>query len=537
MKKRIIAIIMTLILAMGLLAGCGNQGEETSSQPPEQKEDGKGTGYKAETVSIQGGQDRGGPNPFTHSIQGDGWLRCDLIFDSLLQPGEKEYIPWLAESWTLADDNVTFTFTLHDDVLWHDGEKVTTEDVAFSIDYYRQFPDAKTTLGAVDKFLIDSYEIVDEKTISIIAAKPDYSNVGGIGGFRIIPKHIWENVKDPYTYTEQDAYIGCGMYKFGSYDGANGTYVFDAFEDYYGFQPGAKCVQYVPVSDSLLAFENGDIDITALPADLYDSYASKNDISICKMNDFIGYKLIINYDAMPVFNDYEVRAAFYKALDREAMVESIYRGQGHVASAGHVPQSTTVYEPSVTTYDFDPEYAKSVLEPLNISFTLAVGNDASGESIALADMIKMNLADVGVTVDVAMYDTLVKNEMCVKGEYDLALSCHGGWDMEPHFVCRSCSDTYSKSPIFGSLMSSHGYSNPELTAEIDGALATLDHDERIKAFKKVQIGISNDIQILPLITQISNYIYRADYYDGWQGSFKASNPMINRMSFTCQAES
>src|SRR5699024_7083662 len=144
----------------------------------------------------------------------------------------------------------------------------------------------------------------------------------------IIPKHVWEAVDDPYTYTGEGYLTGSGAYRSTAYDAATGAYEFTAFDGFRGGKQAAARIQFVPVSDALLAFENGEIDITTLPADLYDQYAAREDIGIVDKANDTGYKLLINFENCPDFLDIELRRALYAALNREAIVERVFRGAG-----------------------------------------------------------------------------------------------------------------------------------------------------------------------------------------------------------------
>lgn len=217
-------------------------------------------GKRARPGAAAGRRNRlGRSSVYLHASRGPGNAKKDLIFASLLEADEKGIVGWMAESWKV--DGNDYTFTLHPDAKFHDGEPLTAEDVAFTIDYYRQFPPVNNPLGAGESFLISGYEVLDPQRIKISVNRSDAVTLTALGGFEILPKHIWERVEDPMTYSEPDAFIGSGAYCFSSYDGAAGSYEFTAFDGFCAGEPAADRIQFVPVSDELLAFENGEIDI------------------------------------------------------------------------------------------------------------------------------------------------------------------------------------------------------------------------------------------------------------------------------------
>ena len=104
------------------------------------------TQYEVETIKMEGGTDWGTPNPFLHQSRGPGQAKMKLVYGSLMEKDEHGDIGWLAESWSM--DGNEYTFTLHEGLTFHDGEALTTEDVAFSIAYYKEFAPVSNSLGA-----------------------------------------------------------------------------------------------------------------------------------------------------------------------------------------------------------------------------------------------------------------------------------------------------------------------------------------------------------------------------------------------------
>ncbi len=286
--KRYLAWSLALLIAV---SGCaappassGASGAAEASPSGTQAENGR-----VPVLRLAGGTDWGAPGVYLHASRGPGNAKKDLIFASLLEADEKGIVGWMAESWKV--DGNDYTFTLHPDAKFHDGEPLTAEDVAFTIDYYRQFPPVNNPLGAGESFLISGYEVLDPQRIKISVNRSDAVTLTALGGFEILPKHIWERVEDPMTYSEPDAFIGSGAYCFSSYDGAAGSYEFTAFDGFCAGEPAADRIQFVPVSDELLAFENGEIDIAGLPADLFERYASDPSIGMIEKANDMGYKL------------------------------------------------------------------------------------------------------------------------------------------------------------------------------------------------------------------------------------------------------
>ncbi len=137
MKKRILASALALVLTMSM-AACG-AGQPTGTDAPATGETAAQTqGYEVDTLKLAGGSDWGVPSPYLNVSRGPGQSKMRLVFASLLEKDETGDVAWLAESWKVEGNN--YTFTLFPDTKFHDGTPLTTEDIAFTLDYFRQYP-------------------------------------------------------------------------------------------------------------------------------------------------------------------------------------------------------------------------------------------------------------------------------------------------------------------------------------------------------------------------------------------------------------
>jgi ABC-type dipeptide transport system, periplasmic component len=151
----------------------------------------------------------------------EGLLRYDT--DMNPQPG-------LAESWEVSEDGLTYTFTLHEGVVWHDGEPFTAEDVVFSVDTFLRetHPRLRVSLQHVE-----SVTALDDRTVQFQLKNPfgPFLGVFEVGTMPMIPKHIYEGTdfaNNPMNATP----IGTGPFKFEEWE--RGSYIhLVKNEDYY----------------------------------------------------------------------------------------------------------------------------------------------------------------------------------------------------------------------------------------------------------------------------------------------------------------
>lgn len=515
MKKSLL-ICSLIFVSLILFTGCSSDSTDTAT-----------TDHHVEVIRLAGGTDWGSPNPFLNVGRGPGVGKTKLIFDSLLEADESGIIPWLATEWSV-EGNV-FTFKLKEDAAFHDGTPLTTADVAFTIDYYKAHPPVS---NPISNNLIQSYEIVDPGTIKISVEKPQATTIAKLGSFQILPKHIWEKVADPATFNSPEAFIGSGSYKFSSYDAAAGSYEFIANEDYSIAKPAADKIQFVPVSDPLLAFENNEIDICDVPVDVLEKYEKDDSIGIITKDNDMGYRILINFEKIPVFNDLNLRAALYQGIDRQGIVDKVFRGSGAVGSAGYVPPTNLFFSDKVKTYDYNKEAALAAFKDKNIQVKIAAGN--SGADVKIAELVKLNLEEIGIGVEIAAYDTQVRDDKVYSGDYEMAIVGNGGWGREPDYlrtIYSANSKNKAKSPAS---MGPIGWDNPEITQLAEDQLKEMDPEKRKEMFKALQDKISQEIPIIVLATQTTNVIYRPDYYDGWTKTYDYQQFEQNRLSYVEQ---
>ena len=545
MRLRKSAYFMFGVMAAVFLAtGCGSQEKSAaeavqtteSAQYAEQPgEEGNGAakdrteqGHLVETLKLAGGTDWGVPSPYLNASRGPGSAKMNLVFASLIYEDETGDIPWLAQSWEINGSD--YTFTLFPETKFHDGTPLTTEDVDFTIDYFREHPPVSNPLGAGDSFLIDHYTVVDDRTITISVKESAADTLSSIGSFVIIPKHVWEKVEDPNTYTGDGYLTGSGAYRCTAYDGASGSYEFTTFDDFRGGKPAADRVLFVPVSDALLAFENHEIDITGMPADLKDKYLSDSGIGVVEKANDMGYKLLINFEKCPGFLDLDQRKAVYAALDRQAVVDKVFRGAGSVGSAGYVPQGSLYFNDRCVTYPYDPEKAKAALESKQYEVTLLAAD--SGSDVDIAELLKQDLEAAGMKVTVTAFDSATRDEKVNAGNYEFALVGNGGWGNNPPKYMRTIFSDLSKNKGGNPhSMGPIGYSNSEITKLAEEQMKEVDFEARKQMFKDLEYLVSEEIPLIVIANQSSYSMYRRDYYDGWMKTYAYQQTEQNRLSF------
>ncbi|HZK24212.1 MAG TPA: ABC transporter substrate-binding protein [Oscillospiraceae bacterium] len=514
MSKKMLAVIL-LVISLFTLAACG---ESVINKVGDEQ---------LQTLKLAGGTDWGAPSPYLHDPRGPGTAKMKLVFDSLLDADAQGDIPWLAKEWEIKGN--AYTFTLSEQATFHDGQPVTTADVAFTLDYYQKFPPVTNYLDYNGHSIVASYQIIDEQTITLTVEQPLATTLVKLGSFVILPQHIWENVADPYTFNEAAAYIGSGPYTFGAYDPAVGSYEFIAYDNYYGHQPVAARVLFVPVSEPLLAFDHGEIDLTEVPIDALQQYQDDPTIGMLGKENDMGYKMLVNMEKLPEFKELELRIALYQALDRQEVVAKVFRGSGAVGSAGYVPPTNYFYSERVIQYDYQPTRAKKVLAKKNLNVELLVAN--SSDDLKIAELLKHDFEAAGMQIKVVALDAKIRDERILAGEYELAVVGNGGWSRTPDYLRTLYSSQAKYTGSNPHFMGARGHDNQIITSLAEAQLLELDFDKRQEIFADLQYEISKEVPIVVIATKTTQVIFKKDYYSGWVKTYDYQQVEQNRLSY------
>jgi peptide/nickel transport system substrate-binding protein len=534
-KKRSLTLIISLLVLLtfscGLLYGCkSDKTKETS------KTEGKKT---ADVIKLAGG-DYGYLTPYAHYPRGPGIFKMRLVFDSLLEKDEKGYINWLAEKYEIKENGKQYLFTIRDGVKWHDGKPLTAEDIKFSFEYACKHPMVSSTISEKD---IEKVEIVGDRQVKVTVKKPSAVMLSNLGTSRIIPKHIWEKVDNPKEFLDKEAVIGCGPYVLTEYSKEHGTYRLEAFKDYWGPKQRVKVIEFIPVSEGILAFEQGEVDMTGITPDVLQRFEKDPDCKIVKAPAFWGYRLLFNMGETPVFQEKELRQAFCYAMDKQDMIDKVQRGAGVPGCAGILPPNHVMYNSKAKQYNHDLKKAEELLVKLGydklengvrvnskgekLSFNLLVGGE-----VRLAEVLKEHLGKVGIEINVQSVDGKTRDSRVQDNKYQIAITGHGGWGNDADYLReRFSSEKKAGGSISPNLMRFKGYNNPELSELLEKQFETINENERKKQIFKAQELLAEDVPEIPIFYTTGYTVYKPAKYDGWMFMFDHHSLEHSKLSY------
>lgn len=457
--KKVLAGFTAAAIAASMITGCGSgaktetavstEAETTAAEEKETTaaETAQDTEKRKERIlTVSGNGDFGFPSVYTISPKGQGYMTLSYIFDTLMWKDESGLIPYLAEDYSVSEDGLTYTFQLRKGVSFTDGTPFTAEDVKFTFDYMKEHPYKWVSVS-----MVEEASVVDEHTVEIKLNKtynPFLSDVAG--SLPILPKHIWENVTEPETFTEPEAAISTGPFILENYDSAAGTYTLKANEDYfYGdVQIDKLVIANVSGGDSKEALLSGEI--AAAPNISYKAAMSLKDSPEYTVLEGPGLsvtRLYFNFDeeAMAVK---EIRQAMYHAVNLDEVVEKAYGGAGYPGSAGHVQPGTPWYNPDVRQYAYDVETAKKMLSEAGAADSNGDGIlEYNGEEMSytltftendekLAELLVSYMKAVGIELVPQSADDATVKAAISEGNFELAFNTNGSFGGDPVFLSR-----------------------------------------------------------------------------------------------------
>jgi peptide/nickel transport system substrate-binding protein len=335
-----------------------------------------------------------------------------------------------AESWQLSSDNLTYTFKLKKNVLFHDGTKVDAAAVKFSIDHLMD----PATKSGMRSFYdpVHSVEVIDPHTVQIRLKQPYAFMLHMLAAYRTglilySPTATQKYSVDDRKMGKPDAVVGCGPFKLIEWVKGN-QLVMDRFDKY--FQPGLPYLDRVVVRTikdpvtQMAAFKAGEIDfIASFSTEHVDTLKAQNpDAQILTGKEttpmVAAMKVTVPRDGKPmskdraphpIFGDLRMRKAIgCYGIDRREIVKIAFKGKA-TPWLGMNPPGTldTVDVNSMCPYD--PAKAKALLAEMGygpqkpLTFELMTDTEKSEFSI-IATIIKEQVARIGVIANIRLVD-------------------------------------------------------------------------------------------------------------------------------------
>lgn len=474
----------------------------------------------------------------------------NLIFSSLMKyDGQGNLIPSAADKYAIGDNGKVYEVTLQKDILWHDGQPLTTDDIIFTIQTI-QNPDYKSPLLSLWQGV--EVEKVDNLTVRFRikgAFAPFMHNLT----FGILPRHLWENIPaSQFALHELNLKpIGSGPYKFTKLQkdskGAVKVITLDAFNKYFAGQTYISTLTfkfYSTESDCYAAYKKGEVkSFGFLSVKNFAELKNKpnHNLKIYSISLPRYFAVFFNQTQNKFLADKTIRQALAFATDKKTIIQEVFGGYGQEIDSPLVP-GTIGYSDQIKKYDFAPEHAKNILaaagwKDVDNDGVLEIGKNNEKLEISLttvdwpelaqtASLLQKQWTQIGVKIDLNIKETSQAQNEIIKPRQYQALLFGEVLGIEPNFYSFWHSSQKKEAGFNLSL-----YENPTADKLISTALEDFDNNSRSQKYQQIVNLITED---LPAI-----FLFSPDFLFGAKEDVKGIDIKIldNSSSLFSQATS
>jgi len=420
------------------------------------------------------------------------------MFSSLVKKDEHSVIqPDLATSWDIPDPT-TYIFHLRNDVKFHDGRPLTSRDVAFTFQSILDGSVRTTKVGTFER--IQSIETPDAYTVVFKLKEvfaPFLWNLSG-GAIGIIPHGSGPDFnRHP---------IGSGPFAFVQYI-QDQELALKRNENYYGRKAAAPILTFKIIPEAVVAaleLQKGsvDIELNVLTPDMDNVLRSDRNLRVMQAEG-TNYQYIAFNLTDPIFRDLRVRQAIAYAVDRDAIIKYLRRGEGRVAT-GVLDEKNWAYEPNVKTYSHDPDLAKQLLKEAgqeHLSVEFRTTNEI--DSRLLASVLQEQLRDAGITMEIRSNESATFFADILAGNFQMYSARWVGGTDDPDFFNLVF---HSKMVPMKGANRGH-YSDPRVDELIDFARRELNMEKRKQAYQEIQRIVAEELPYVSLYHRDNVCVY------------------------------
>ncbi|WP_299358563.1 ABC transporter substrate-binding protein [uncultured Paracoccus sp.] len=432
------------------------------------------------------------------------------IFASLLRFDEGfEPQPYLAESWEMSQDGLKVTVTLVENATFHDGEPITSEDVAFSIETVKKYHPFTAMFAPVD-----SVDTPDARTAVINLGRPHPAIYLAMSSqlLSIIPKHIYGDGQDiPSHPRNTENVVGSGPFRLTEFNRGQ-NYILERYENFFiKERPYLDRIVTRIIEDSsarAIAMENGEAQLTAFesnPRDIKRMEANPNLEVTSEGYAGIGplVWLAFNTKKAPL-DDKRVRQAIACAVDRDFIVNALLLGTAAPTLNGIHPGSP-FYNPDVDPYALDLDRANALLDEAGHApdangtrFSLVI-DYGSEPTKPMAEYIRPALKKIGIDVSVrSAPDFATWAQRISNYDFDMTWDTVFNWGDPVIGVNR----TYQSSNIRPGVIWSNTqqYESQKVDEIIAAANVENDPEKRKQLYFDMQEILNDDLPLYPVYT-------------------------------------
>ncbi|MEA3323167.1 MAG: peptide ABC transporter substrate-binding protein, partial [Patescibacteria group bacterium] len=481
-------------------------------------------------------------NPLlSHSSSADRGL-TSLIFNGLFDYDENGLLRAdIAERFEVSEDGKEYTVFLRQDVIWHDGEVTTAEDVIFTINIAKDIAYGAAGVSNEMRLLWNNVRVekIDDYTVKFILNDSNSAFLHNLT-LGLIPKHIWENIgPEQFQLAEYNQKpIGAGAYEFvdldiDETDDLISSYILRSNEKYYKGKAFITkfVINFYPTrAEAVGAYNNGEV--SAVIVDKKEHIDALSEIAQKKSIELPHYFAIFfnQTKSVPLAFD-EVREALSRATDRDVIVQEIFSDN---AQSRYSPFADGVvgFNADEQQSSFDRDGANALLDEkgwekgddgirskgdARLSFTLHI-NSSQGALVRVAEILQNQWKEIGAELNIQEHDKgNLETNIIKPRDYDALLHAHQ-MRFEPNLLSLWHSKEKDDPGVNYAL-----FDDKEMDESLTGLLATQNNDEKNELYKKQQQQLKGEVPAIFLFAPKLSFMY----------SDSIKDVQVNRANLSC----
>lgn len=501
--KRFISLLMSTLLLVAALAGCGDGGQASGES--------QNTVTLRNTASLTTSD----PNQTTNTHE---YTVFENIYEGLYDLNEATggYDLRLAEKVEANEDVTEYIVTLKQGVKFHNGETMTADDVVFSYDLAQSSPKQASyvrPLGHVEK--------IDDYTVRIVLNQP-FSPIGHmLHKVKILSqKEVTEQGED-FGKIANKAGTGPYMWEEDNYNPLT-SWSAVAFEDYHRGKAKIERIVWNVIEDdtsAITALQNGEIDYMIVPISYWEDVKSSDKFTCVEKESNEVMTFCINIESPDygsVLQNDLVRLAIMYAIDRDAVNQLVCDGYG-TPTYMYINPSYAAAAPTADSLEnpipFDLEKAKELLAEAGYPDGVDVGEfiAAAGRNESYAIAIQAQLEAAGIRSTLVVQDYSVAGDRLVAQEYDLAMAYDcGNYDFNNFEQQCSSASVGIKNCVFDGPAGKFNDLSKKFDEWLKAGASTADEEERIAIYTELYNAFYDTHTLTPVITIPSCIAYNKD---------------------------
>ena len=455
-------------------------------------------------------------------------LIADILYPQLVKFDDDAIKqPYILESYESNEDMTVWTAKIHDGMYWHDGEKFTAEDLAFTANYCATHV---VNFGSDYYNMVEEAVALDDLTVQYTLNAPTANFITNAGYWvDVMPEHLFKDIED--LSTADIPTVGFGPYKLVDYvDGE--YYYFERVENWPlandgvgGYAETITFMVYTDVNAAVLALESGEIDCisTSLSQAAQEELEGNENFGMEKVWS-LGYGYVSFNYKNPMLADQTVRKAIAMTMDRDSLVNIALGGAAMAMNTPISPVYANLTEGAATYPAFDLEGAKALLDEAGyvdsngdgirewsdgnpLAFTLTCRNSTANID-SIANIIKSNMEAVGIGLTVSIVDPATYTDNVTQNmTFDMNYIEWGVID-DPDMALDAI---YLSSATLNFM----GYKNDAIDAILLEVKTINDPEVRKEKMFEFQELFVEELASINLLVREQGYGYSTEKWEGW----------------------